>query len=471
MSDLRTFLSRLREERPQDILEIDSEIDGQYELSYLQWKLEDLGRYPLVIANNARGYNGRRSKFPIVSNVFASRDRCAWSIGSTSEQVAFEYAERVHRRRPTEVVAAGTAPCQSVVKQGDEIDLYELPAPVHHEWDPGPYLTAGFVAMKWPGREAYNQGLHRCYIRSKNTMASFFSFAKHNWHILKENAANGLSTRVVVWLGHHPGAYLGSQARTASFSDEYQVPGAFTDGPFRLAPSVTWGDEFLVPADAEFVVEGEIRPGQEVAEAPFGEYTRYYGEQRYSPLIEVTALTHRADAIFHDILVSHADNQVMGGFALEGKVFEAVRNVVLGVENVHLPLSGCCRFICYIKIDKKTDGEGKLALAAALPVDSRIKYVVVVDKDIDIFNESEVLWAIATRTKLPDDAVVITDIVGEGLDPSGTDQGLINKVGIDATKPVGVAFAERVGFPPDVAQTFDLGKYVSPDRMAKFPPG
>ncbi|MCL5961318.1 MAG: UbiD family decarboxylase [Chloroflexi bacterium] len=469
MADLRYFLSRLREERPQDILEINSEIDGQYELSYLQWKLEESGRFPLVIANKVRNFNGERSKFPIVTNVFASRDRCAWSIGSTSEGVAFEYAERVRRRRPTELTPSGAAPSQAVIKRGDEVDLYQLPAPVHHEWDPGPYLTAGFVTMKWPGLETYNQGLHRCYIRSKNTMASFFSFGKHNWHILLENAAKALPTRVVVWLGHHPGAYLGAQARAASFSDEYQLPGAFTGGPFRLTPSVTWGDEFLVPADAEFVVEGEIQPGKDVVEAPFGEYTRYYGEQRYSPLIEVKALTHRSDAIFHDILVSHADNQVMGGFALEGRVFEAVQNLVLGVENVHLPLSGCCRFICYIKIDKRTDGEGKLALAAALPVDSRIKYVVAVDKDVNIFKENEVLWAIATRTKLPEDSIVITDIVGEGLDPTGTDKGLINKVGIDATKPIGAAFAERVGFPPDLAQTFDLGKYAQPDQIARFP--
>ena len=148
-----------------------------------------------------------------------------------------------------------------------------------------------------------------------------------------------------------------------------------------------------------------------------------------------------------------------------------MQNVVLGVENVHLPLSGCCRFICYIKIDKKTEGEGKLALAAALPVDSRIKYIVAVDRDIDIFNESEVLWAVATRTKFPDDAIVITDIVGEALDPTGTDSGLITKVGVDATKPVGAAFSEKVGFPPEIERRFSLESYVDAQRLAAFPRG
>ena len=471
MSDLRAFLNKLREERPEDILELNDEMDSKHELSFLQWKLEERGMYPLVIANNVRNYDGRQSRFPVVTNVFASRSRCAWAIGSTAERVSFDYAAKVHERRDPEKVPSDRAPVHEVIRQGDDVDLSILPAPVHHEWDPGPYITAGFVTMKWPDREAYNMGLHRCYIRSKNTMASYFSFAKHNWHILEENKRRNLPTKVVVWFGHHPGALIGAQARAASYTDEYRLLGPFTGAPLRLTPSVTWGEEFLVPADAEFVIEGEVPPGKEVVEAPFGEYTRYYGEQRYNPLIEVKAITHRGDAIFHDILVSHADNQVMGGFALEGRVFEAVQNVVLGVENVHLPLSGCCRFTCYIKINKKTEGEGKLALAAALPVDSRIKYIVVVDKDINIFNESEVLWAIATRTTLPQDAIVITDIIGEGLDPTGTDTGLINKIGIDATKPINSAFAEKVDFPQELHRSFNLEKYVSAQQAAVFPRG
>ncbi len=321
MSDLRTFLEKLRQERPDDILELDREIESKHELSFLQAKLDDRGLFPLVIANNVRTYDGRPSKFPVVSNVFASRARCAWSIGSTADRVSFDYAAAVHRRREPEVIPSDRAPAHELVFQGQDVDLGVLPAPVHHEWDPGPYITAGFMTMKWPGREAYNTGLHRCYLRSKNTMAAMFSFAKHNWYILEENKRRNVPTRAVVWFGHHPGVYFGAQARVASYADEYQLPGAFTDVPFRLTPSVTWGDEFLVPADAEFVIEGEVPPGVEVPEAPFGEYTRYYGEQRYNPLIEVKAVTHRADAIFHDILVSHADNQVMGGFALEGRVF------------------------------------------------------------------------------------------------------------------------------------------------------
>ncbi len=87
-----------------------------------------------------------------------------------------------------------------------------------------------------------------------------------------------------------------------------------------------------------------------------------------------------------------------------------------------------------MQISKQTEGEGKLAAALALPTDSRIKYVVVVDDDVDIFNEAEVLWAVATRTKFPDDAIIITDVIGEGLDPMGTDTGLVTKVGIDATR-------------------------------------
>ncbi|HZU05236.1 MAG TPA: UbiD family decarboxylase [Chloroflexota bacterium] len=467
-ADLRTFIEGLRRERPDDILELEG-IDLRYQLSALQWKLETQGLFPFIIVHNAITAQGERSKFPVVTNMFASRARCAWALGSTPERVSFTYAEKVRKRLEPEVIPNEKAPCQEVVKQGKDVNLLELPAPIHHEWDPAPYLTAGFCTMKWPDLEAYNDGLHRAMIRDRYTMATFLSFAKHNWYILEENNRRKVPTPVVFWLGHHAGVYFGAQARAASYHDEYTLPGAFTGTPFRLTPSVTWGEKFLVPADAEFVIEGEILPGEEVPEGPFGEYTRYYGEQRYSPLIHVKAITHRKDAIFQDILVSHADNHVMGGFPLEGRVYESVRANVASVRNVHLPLSGCCRFLCYVQISKQTEGEGKLAAALALPTDSRIKYVVVVDDDVDIFNEAEVLWAVATRTKFPDDAIIITDVIGEGLDPMGTDTGLVTKVGIDATRPIATAFAEKVSFPREVLAELHLDRLVPRHILERLP--
>ncbi|MCL6563328.1 MAG: UbiD family decarboxylase [Firmicutes bacterium] len=471
--NLRTFLEALKKERPDDLLVIDKPISPIHEMNALLVELENRQRYPVVLYTNTVNHYGQKSAFPVLANVFASRARNSWVMGSTSERIPFDYYKRLQHPVDPVVIPSEAAPVHEVIEQGDQVDLLKFPIPVHHEWDPGPYITAGFVTMKWSDNRGYNDGLHRCFIRDKNTMLSFFSPAKHDWYILEENSRANRPTPVVVWLGHHPGAYFGAQAKAPIGVNEYALPGGFLGQPMRLTPSVTWGEEFLVPADAEIVIEGVIYPGEQGVEAPFGEYTRYYGEQRYNPVIHVTAVTHRRDAIWQDINVSHADNHVLGGFALEAKVFEAVHQYVHGVKAVHLPLSGCCRFLCYISIHKQTEGEGKLALAAALPVDSRIKYVIVVDDDVDVFNEAEVLWAFATRTKLPEDSITITDIIGEGLDPMAIDtekSSLINKVGYDATKPVETGFAEKVGWPQEIVEKVkQLENYVDRATLGRLP--
>jgi 2,5-furandicarboxylate decarboxylase 1 len=185
-------------------------------------------------------------------------------------------------------------------------------------------------------------------------------------------------------------------------------------------------------------------------------------------VIEVSAVTHRREAIYQDIFVAHPDNQIFGSFAIEDKVFKAVREVVPNVKNVYLPLSGCGRFFCYISIGKRIEGEGKLALSAALPVDTRVKYFVVVDEDINVFNEPEVLWAVATRTKMPDDLVFVTNTIGEALDPMAEGDNLINKMGIDATRPL-TPFAERVSIPKEVLDRVRLEDFVPAGKLSTVP--
>ena len=149
----------------------------------------------------------------------------------------------------------------------------------------------------------------------------------------------------------------------------------------------------MVPADAEMVIEGHVLPNVKEVEGPFGEFTGYYGPQRLRNVIEVSAITHRSDAIFQHIFTGHRDTWVLGGIPKEGSLFNLIRGVVPTVKAVHFPMSGACRFNCYISIDKKVDGETKQAALAALGGCDFVKHVIVVDADIDIYNEEEVMWA------------------------------------------------------------------------------
>src|SRR5207247_8201727 len=119
-------------------------------------------------------------------------------------------------------------------------------------------------------------------------------------------------------------------------------------GGHRLGPTASepCGGALPAPADAELIVEGQIPPGVKEVEGPFGEFTGYYGPQRLRPVIEVTAITHRREAILQHVFVGHRDNWIIGGIPKEGSLFNVIRGVVPTVRAVPFALSGCCRFTC-----------------------------------------------------------------------------------------------------------------------------
>jgi 2,5-furandicarboxylate decarboxylase 1 len=251
--------------------------------------------------------------------------------------------------------------------------------------------------------------------------------------------------------------------------DDYRVIGGLMDEPLSLVESETWGSDFMVPADAEAIIEGEVLPGVREAEGPFGEWPGYYGPQRLSWVIDVKAITHRRDAIWQNIFTAHRETWVLGGIPKEGEVFEAVKAYVPSVRGVHFPFSGNCRLHCYISIDQHEEGEAKQAALIALATCDFIKYVVVVDADVDPFNEGEVLWAVATRCQPSEDIDVIRQVKSTPLDPSIPGYTNGSKMVINATLPRRKSFSVRVQVPQRVLDQVRLEDYISPAELFSIP--
>ena len=146
-----------------------------------------------------------------------------------------------------------------------------------------------------------------------------------------------------------------------------------------------------------FVPECEILPQLRKKEAPFGEYPGTYGPQRNNPVVQVKAITMRRDALYQSSFVGHADNLLLSGIVRSTTIMKMVKMASPKVRAVHVPASGRCRFICYVSIEKIIEGEPKNAAMAAFAADPFLKYVVVVDQDVNILNDEEVLHAIATQ--------------------------------------------------------------------------
>lgn len=190
----------------------------------------------------------------------------------------------------------------------------------------------------------------------------------------------------------------------------------------------------MVPADAEIVIEGFVPPDVVEADGPFGEYTGYVGPQVLAPVCEITAITRRRTAIYHDCGSGLADALVPDNMVNEGKVYAHVKRIAPSLVNVHMPVSGR-RFHGYLQMDDPAVGEARDALMAALS-DRRVKAVFAVDTDVDIFDEREVLWAVATRVQWHRDSWVVPGLSGSMLDPSiPAGANTTSKIAIDATLP------------------------------------
>ena len=137
------------------------------------------------------------------------------------------------------------------------------------------------------------------------------------------------------------------------------------------------------------------------------------------------------------------------GLIREAEIWNALSRAIPNVRGVHVPLSGASAFTAYVAITQGRPGEAKHVIPIVLGVDHYLKLVVVVDDDIDVFDESDVLWAIATRMQPDRDRVVIAGSLGALLDPSADERGVTAKLGIDATRPFGQPFAEKLVMSPE----------------------
>jgi 2,5-furandicarboxylate decarboxylase 1 len=459
---LRTYVESMERDQPAEVVRVHEPVDpAAFDVTGLLANLEAEDRYPMVVFEQPRDLRGEPAAFPLVTNVFAARRRCAAALGLPPEQwrlpLSLEYARREAAGIPPTVVLPSEAPVKDVVLRGAEADLRRLPVVRHHHMDPAPYIDMTPV-MRHPEEGFYNVAFLRTMFKGPRRLGLHMS-PRHNWQIVRANEQQGRPTPLALVVGHHPAFYLGALNVGPFGRDDYGVIGSLMGQSLRLVPSETWGDDFLIPADAELVIEGEVLPGVREVEGPFGEFPGTYGPQRVRWVVEVRAITHRRDAMYQDVFVGHADTWVLGALPKEGSLYNRIRGVVPGVRGVHLPNSGCGRFHCYISLDKRVNGESKQAALIALGDCDFVKHVVVVDADVDPFDEAEVLWAVATRVQADRDVDVLRDVKGNTLDPSQTDDILTAKMIIDATRPLGRPFAPRLEVPAEARERMRLDRW------------
>src|SRR6476661_6723703 len=447
--DLRSYLDLVKRRKPGDFEIVSKPVDPRFEITALVVKLEREGkRRPVILFENVKG-----TRFPVLTNLHASRPRLAAAMNAAPEATQATYLRAMDKPLIPKVVPSG--PVQEVVLEGDRVNLYDLPQIVHHEGDAGAYVTAAISFAKDPTREIWNCAYNRLQIKSRNTTSIHLTTGKHLWEFQRIAEARDEPLPLALVIGVHPAIALGALAIGSIDEDERGIMGGLLGEPLELVKCRT--SDVLVPAAAEIILEGEILPRERTAEGPFGEFTGYSLGERKREVLQVRAITHRHDAMFQDITVGHLDHLMLSTTPIEANLYRAVRAMVPTVKAVRVPAP----FTGYVSIEQRISGQAKNAILAVLGADLYMKRVVIVDHDVDIFNDRQVNWAIATRCQPDRDIAIISNARGSDLDPSTKEDGNTAKWGVDATaKPSLAAFTPRHRIPRDVWQRIDIKEFI-----------
>ncbi len=435
--DLRGFLDDLAGE----LIRVGEPLDPQFEVAALLSEVQGTGR--AVLCENIKGRPGAR----IAGNLLASRRLAARALGTSEDKLVETYVARSAQSVPP--VQAKAVPVQEVVhRQPADVGAL-LPRLTHYEKDAAPFLTCGVVLARDPATGQRGMGIHRMMYKGNSGGGRRFGILLANpplSQFLANAEASGKPLEVAVALGVDPAMLLASVVKTGPLGpDKMDIAGSLRGAPVELVRGLTVDLE--VPARAEVVLEGHVLPGVREPEGPFGENTGYYFSNT-SPVVEISAVTHREDFIFPALVPWTADVDTLLSLAGGAELLGQLKGLVRGVVDLDI-VPGTCSFAAVVAVKGCPTYEVRRLMHLALNLDRRLKSVTVVDDDVDIRNPREVAWALATRFQADRDMVVLGGMEGYVIDPSSAG-GAGAKMGFDATRGAGATF-DRIALPAGAA--------------------
>lgn len=376
------------------------------------------------------------SPFTVVGNLFSSKAAFASYFGVLPREIIPLLADAIQRRSQPEIIQQ--AACQEVVVSQPDLDA--LPILRHCEGDGGNYISSGVVIARHP-RYGLNADFHRCMQISKTEMAMRVVKGRHFDAFLGDLG----EVEVAVCIGNPPNLMAAAATSVEVGINELEIANALQPLPVTRAKTV----DVLVPAEAEFVLEGVVYRDRRHAEGPFVDLTETYDVVRQEPVFVVKTITHRKDAIWQALLPGALEHKLLMGMPREPTIYRKVNEVTRCLD-VNVSPGGCSWLHAVVQIDKQNENDGLVAIQAAFDGHRSCKHVFVVDKDIDIYDPQQVEWAMATRFQGDTGLVVREREPGSSLDPSAeAGTHLTTKIGFDLTKPLktkGKSF-EKAAFP------------------------
>ena len=394
---------------------VDLEVSKKLEISGI---LKEVEPTP-VLFNNVK-----ESEFRVVGNIFCTKDVISSYFGVTPADLIPMLSKAIDERSEPEIVT--NAPCQEVVET--DVDLDKIPILFHCDKDGGNYISSAVVVTRDPD---YGQNLdfHRAMQYSKDKFATRIVKGRHFYKFLEKNG----EVEVAFCIGNTPNILIAGATSVDIGVDELTIANALEPIKVVKANSV----DLLIPAEAEFVLEGKVYFEERHAEGPFVDLTETLDIIREEPVFEVKKITHRKEAIWQALLPGALEHKILMGMPREPTIFNKVNATGVKCLDVNISPGGSSWLHAIVKIDKKTEEDGKKAIEGTFAGHTSCKHVFIVDKDINIYDPLSVEWAMATRFQGDTRMIIKDKEPGSSLDPSaepGTK--MTTKIGFDLTKPL-----------------------------------
>ncbi|MBZ0221130.1 MAG: UbiD family decarboxylase [Candidatus Methylomirabilis sp.] len=444
---IREFLSEL--EKKGLLKRVKAEVDPHLEASAIMEKLVRAGGLAVVF-EKVKGH-----AMPIVGNLFGTAERVALGLGVTEEELSEigSFIAALQRPQPPEglwdavkkipyfgkVLTLGPktvkhGPCQEVVLT-DDADLSKIPIIKCWPGDAAPLITWPLVVTQSPKGGPFNVGVYRMqYIDRKRAIMRWLKHRGGATH-QREWEKEGRPMPVAVALGCDPATIIAGVTPVPEDVGEFHFAGVLRKKAIELVECKTV--PLKVPASAEIILEGEIRHGELEMEGPFGDHTGYYNAPEPFPVFHLKAVTHRKDPLYLTTITGRPPKEdAVIGTVLNKLYLPSLKLQFPEVVDFSLPMEAVSYRIAVVSIRKEYPGHARrimMGLWGVLKQFMYVKYIIVVDDDIDVHNWADVIWAISTRVDPKRDTLIIENTPIDYLDFSSPLDNLGSKMGIDAT--------------------------------------
>jgi 2,5-furandicarboxylate decarboxylase 1 len=439
--DLRSYLAEL--DSAGLLLRVEKEVDPKFELSAVVKAAEREDK--AIIFHNVKG-----SQFDVVANLVISRKMLSMILNTSEAETVPEYVKRSEKIIKPKIVSGG--PVKEVILKGEKADASILPIVTHAVGDIAPFITAGMAIARDPETGYANMSFNRMQFKEPDKLGIRMMAPQHLGVIHGKAEEMGKNLEVAIVIGAHPFEMVAASSSLPFGVDHFELAGALAGNPVELVKCETI--DVNVPANAEFILEGEVLANVREEEGPYGDVFQFYIPQTKNHVFRLKAITHRKQAIYHTIQAGTKEDIHLLALSREAYLYRALKYAGYQVKSVNNTPS---LLGCVVSIKKRFEGEPKNAAMCCFGAHSWLKYCVVVDDDVDAYDINDTWWAMLTRGRPDTGVFVVQEARGFPRDLHHLHQ---SKIGIDATAPMDASEEKVRKYIPGQSD-IDLSQYLS----------